>query len=70
MQFGEGISIPDLMQLVQAIKQKELTLQIKVLDGEWATLNKEVFRNMLQAITTGKLTNVADIRARLFSTKT
>lgn len=69
MQFGEGISIPDLMQLVQAIKSKELTLQVKVLDGEWKDLNKDQFKNMLQAIVTGKLTNSADIRARLYSTK-
>lgn len=69
MQFGEGISIPDLMQLVQAIKSKELTLQVKVLDGEWKTLDKHVFKDMLQAIMMGQLTNSADIRARLYSTK-
>jgi len=65
--IGEGISILDLTQLAKAVKDKKLTLQIKVLDGEWANLNKEEFKKMLDAIITGKLSSSADIRARLYS---
>jgi len=68
--IGKDISVLDLMQLGKAVKDKDLTLQIKVLDGEWKDLDKEVFKNMLQAIMTGQLSSTADIRARLYSTKT
>lgn len=68
--IGEGISVLDLMQLGKAVKEKDLTLQIKVLDGEWATLNKFEFKKMLDAVLSGKLSSSADIRARLYSTKT
>ncbi|HEX6826575.1 MAG TPA: hypothetical protein VF077_09705 [Nitrospiraceae bacterium] len=67
--IGEGISFMDLMQLGKAVKDKELTLQIKVLDGEWKNLDKQQFGEMLAAIVSGKLTNTSDIRARLYSTK-
>jgi hypothetical protein len=63
----EGISIMDLMQLGKAVKDKKLTLQIKVLDGEWKDLDKDQFKNMLEAIMAGQLTTTADIRARLYS---
>ena len=65
--IGEGISILDLTQLAKAVKDKKLTLQLKVLDGEWANLNKEEFKKMLDAIMSGKLSSSADIRARLYS---
>lgn len=68
--IGEGISVLDLMQLGKAVKEKNLTLQIKVLDGEWKDLDKDQFKSMLEAILSGKLTSTADIRARLYSTKT
>lgn len=64
--IGEGISMLDLIQLGKAVKDKELTLQLKVLDGEWADLNKEQFKKMLDAILSGKLTSSSDIRARLY----
>lgn len=63
----EGISIMDLMQLGKAVKDKKLTLQIKVLDGEWKDLDKDQFKTMLEAIMAGQLTTTADIRARLYS---
>lgn len=68
--IGKDISILDLMQLGKAVKEKELTLQIKVLDGEWKDLDKAQFAAMLKAIMTGELSSTADIRARLYSTKT
>lgn len=68
--IGEGISVLDLMQLGKAVKDKNLTLQIKVLDGEWKNLDKEQFKVMLEAVLGGKLSSTADIRARLYSTKT
>lgn len=68
--IGEGISVLDLMALGKAVKDKDLTLQIKVLDGEWADLDKVVFKNMLEAVLSGKLSSTADIRARLYSKKT
>ncbi len=67
--IGEGISILDLTQLAKAVKDKKLTLQIKVLEGEWATLDKTEFKKMLDAILSGKLSSTADIRARLYSDK-
>jgi hypothetical protein len=68
--IGKDISILDLMQLGKAVKDKELTLQIKVLDGEWKDLDKGQFKSMLEAIMTGKLSSSSNIRARLYSTKT
>lgn len=68
--IGKDISVLDLMQLGKAVKDKDLTLQIKVLDREWRDLDKEVFKDMLQAIMTGQLSSTADIRARLYSVKT
>jgi hypothetical protein len=63
----EGISLMDLMQLGKAVKDKKLTLQIKVLDGEWKDLDKNQFKAMLDAIMSGQLSTTADIRARLYS---
>jgi len=68
--IGKDISVLDLMQLGKAVKAKELTLQIKVLDGEWKDLDKEQFKTMLDAVMSGKLSSTADIRARLYSKKT
>jgi hypothetical protein len=65
--IGEGISVLDLMQLGKAVKEKKLTLQIKVLEGEWKDLDKDQFKTMLEAVMSGQLSNTADIRARLYS---
>ena len=65
--IGEGISVLDLMQLGKAVKDKKLTLQIKVLDGEWKDLDKDQFKVMLDAVMSGQLSNTADIRARLYA---
>ncbi len=65
--IGDGISVMDLMQLGKAVKDKNLTLQIKVLDGEWKDLNKDQFKTMLEAIMSGQVSTTADIRARLYS---
>jgi len=68
--IGKDISVLDLMQLGKAVKAKELTLQIKVLDGEWKDLDKDQFKTILDAVMSGKLSSTADIRARLYSKKT
>jgi len=65
--LGEGISILDLTMLLKAINDKELILQVKILDGEWKDLNKIQLKAMIKAITSGQLTSSDDIRARLFS---
>lgn len=67
--IGEGISMLDLMQLGKAVKDKKLTLQIKVLDGEWKNLDKQQFGEMLAAIVEGRLSSTSDIRARLYAPK-
>jgi hypothetical protein len=67
--FGEGISLVDLMQLLNAIRQKELVLQVKIIDEPWADLSQTVLLAMIQAVTSGKITQSDDIRLRLFSKK-
>ncbi len=65
--FGEGISLPSLIQLLSAIRAKELTLQVKVLDAPWEDISSKTISNMLGAITKGAITNTDDIRLRLFA---
>jgi hypothetical protein len=65
--FGEGITILDLMALLKAIREKDLILQVKIIDGEWETLSGPVITKMISAITLGSITSSSDIRLRLFS---
>lgn len=65
--FGEGISITDLMALLNQIRTKELVLHVKVINGEWQELSKKSFKEMLDAITGGKVRQADDIRLRLMA---
>lgn len=65
--FGDGISILDLTKLVTAIRQKDLVLQVKVLDATWADLDRKTLDDVIRAITTGAVTGSGDIRLRLFA---
>lgn len=65
--FGEGVSIVDLMQLLNAIRAKNLVLQAKITDGQWETLNGDTIKAMIIAVTDGLITQSSDIRLRLFA---
>lgn len=65
--IGNGVSIFDLTKLLKAINDKDLVLQVKILDGEWADFDKNQLANMIQAILAGSLSSSADIRARLYA---
>jgi len=64
--FGEGISLVELIPLLTAIRQKDLILQVKILDGEWENFSGAVIGNMVKAITLETVTQSKDIRLRLF----
>lgn len=64
--FGEGISLIDLTLLLKAIRDKNLILQVKVLDGQWENISKDVVTKMVKTITSGSITQSNDIRLRLF----
>jgi hypothetical protein len=64
--FGEGISLLDLTLLLKAIREKNLTLQVKILDGPWEDISKNVVSVMVKTITSGQITTSNDIRLRLF----
>jgi hypothetical protein len=65
--FGEGISILELTKLFTAVREKDLVLQVKITDGPWKNLSGPVVTEMVQKITTGAITQSADIRMRLFA---
>jgi hypothetical protein len=65
--FGAGISLVDLMGLLNAVKNKDLTLQVKIIDDEWEDISKDVIGKMVKAITSGRITQANDIRLRLFA---
>jgi len=65
--FGEGITIYDLMGLLKAIREKNLTLQVKIIDGPWENLSAAILSRMIEAITDGSITQSSDIRLRLFA---
>ena len=54
--FGEDISLLDLIALLKGIREKNLTLEIKITNGQWKKLSKE-----------GTITSSNDIRLRLFA---
>lgn len=64
--FGEGISLLDLTSLLKAIRDKNLVLQVKILDGPWEDISKDVISKMVKTITSGSVTQSNDIRLRLF----
>ena len=64
--FGEGIGLPQLITLLQAIRNKELTLQVKITDGDWQNISSLVIGEMIVAVNAGTITGTEDIRLRLF----
>jgi hypothetical protein len=69
MMFGEGVSMLDLMALLKAIREKDLILQVKIVEGEWEVLSGPIVTKMIKAITSGTITSSSDIRLRLFGKK-
>ena len=64
--IGEGLSILDLTKLLTAIREKDLVIQVKILDGGWEDVSRATLHAMLRAVTSGAVTNSNDIRMRLF----
>ena len=67
--FGEGISLLDLTQLLKAIREKDLVLQVKIIDDEWQDLNKNAIHKILNSIIGNRVNKTNDIRMRLYSGK-
>ena len=67
--FGEGISLLDLTQLLKAIREKDLVLQVKIIDDEWQDLNKNAIHKILNSILGNRVNKTNDIRMRLYSGK-
>jgi hypothetical protein len=65
--LGEGISMLDLGLLVKAARDKDLVLQVKIMDGNWEDFNAVQLKKMITSITSGNVTSSADIRMRLFA---
>jgi hypothetical protein len=63
--FGEGVSITDLFGLLNAIRDKNLHLDVKILDNEWHALSPIIVKEMITAIKGGKVLGASDIRLRL-----
>ncbi|VVB55256.1 Uncharacterised protein [uncultured archaeon] len=63
--FGEGVSMLDLMALLKAIREKNLVLQVKIIDKPWEDLSGKVVKAMIEAVTTGLIKQSSDIRLRL-----
>ena len=63
----EGVSIFALTALIQAIREKHLVVQVKVLDGPWANLSMAKVQEMVLAVQTGAVADSRDIRLRLFA---
>ena len=66
MAFGEGISVTDLFQLLNSIRERQgLILDVKILDGEWRPISVPVIKEMILTIRGGKIEGGNDIRLRL-----
>ena len=63
--FGDGISIIDLHTLLKSIREKNLVLQVKIIDGSWEDISATVINKMVKTITSGNVTESSDIRLRL-----
>lgn len=63
--FGEGVALTDLFGLLNAIRDKNLQLNVKILDSEWRPLSPLVVKDMVVAIRGGKVIGGNDIRLRL-----
>jgi hypothetical protein len=64
--FGDDISLLDLMALLKGIRDKNLTLQVKIGEEAWEVLSKGIITKMLTTVVSGKVTSTNDIRIRLF----
>ena len=64
--FGDDISLLDLMALLKGIRDKNLTLQVKIGEEVWEVLSKGTITKMLTTVVSGKVTSTNDIRLRLF----
>ena len=64
--FGDDISLLDLMALLKGIRDKNLTLQVKIGEEVWEVLSKSTITKMLTTVVSGKVTSTNDIRLRLF----
>lgn len=65
--FGDDISLIDLIALLKGIRDKNLTLQVKIGDEPWKVISKDVVTKMLSTVVSGKISSTNDIRLRLFS---
>lgn len=63
--FGEGVALTDLFALLNIIRDKNLQLDVKILDSEWRPLSPLVVKDMVGAIKEGKIIGGSDIRLRL-----
>ncbi len=68
--FGEGINAVELFQLFASIREKDLVLEIKILDQPWEELSMMVIRTAIKVIKDNKLQNGGDIRLRLHGKET
>jgi hypothetical protein len=63
--FGEGVSLTDLFALLNIIRDKNLQLDVKILNNEWCALSPSVVKDMVITIKEGKILGDSDIRLRL-----
>jgi hypothetical protein len=63
--FGEGVSLTDLFALLNIIRDKNLQLDVKILDEGWCILSPLVVKDMVGTIKAGKVLGGNDIRLRL-----
>lgn len=65
--FGEGISLLDLATLLRVIRDRNLTLQVKIIDHPWENISVAVVTQMTAAVSAGIIKGSDDIRLRLFA---
>ena len=63
--FGEGIGLADLILLLNAVKSKELQLEVKILDKPWQPIDINVIKAMVRTIQQERVVGTDDIRLRL-----
>jgi DNA primase large subunit len=68
--IGEGIGIPELLKLFRAIQDKDLHLDVKILDEGWVPITQDSLKAMIQSVIGGKIQGGADIRLRLHAVET
>lgn len=63
--LGEGIALPDVLQLFRVVREKNLQLDVKILDNGWEPVTQASVTAMIKAIIEGKIKAADDIRLRL-----